>query len=83
MAGGQPAYEPPTAISAIRSAGVETEPPNGTQRDSEAAAAIAWSIDCRSEAIVNSSAGAASRPPEISRPVAPTEKVPDTGLTPE
>ena len=60
-----------------------TEPPNGTQRGSEPAAAIASSIDGRSEAIVNSSAGAASWPPSIRRPVAPTEKVPETGLTPE
>ena len=70
------------AISPIRSAGVVTEPPKGTQRGWEPAAAIAFSIDWRSEAIVNSSAGAASSPPWIRRPVAPTEKVPETGLTP-
>ena len=60
-----------------------TEPPNGTQRASLPAAATAFSIEVRSEAIVNSSAAAASAPPSISLPVAPTEKVPETGFTPE
>ena len=33
--------------------------------------------------MVISRTGAPSSPPSISRPEAPTEKVPDTGLTPE
>jgi hypothetical protein len=60
-----------------------TDPPNGTQRVSRAAARTARSIAGRSEAIVNSVWGSASSPPEIARPEAPTENVPETGLTPE
>ena len=82
-AGSRRAQAPPIAISPISSAGVATEPPNGTQRASEPVARTAASIEDRSEAIVNSSAGSASSPPEIARPVAPTENVPETGLTPE
>src|SRR5262249_30288306 len=74
---------PPTAISPISSGTDLTEPPNGTQRGSAPAARTAPSIERRSEAIVNSVTGSASAPPLISRPVAPTENWPLTGLTPE
>ena len=70
-------------ISPISSGGVLTEPPNGTQRASAPAPRTARSIETRSPAIVNSRTGAASSPPAISRPEAPTEKTPETGLTPE
>ena len=60
-----------------------TDPPNGTQRASDPAATTERSIATRSLAMVNSRTGAASSPPVIVRPLAPTEKVPETGLTPE
>ena len=60
-----------------------TLPPKGTQRVSEPTASTALSIETRSLAIVISRTGRPSSPPSISRPVAPTEKVPEIGLTPE
>src|SRR5438874_13808206 len=76
-------YAPATVISPIRSDGTLTLPPRGTQRVLVPTAVTAFSIDTRSEAIVTSLTGSASSPPAISRPVAPTEKVPEIGLTPE
>jgi len=60
-----------------------TLPPKGTQRASEPTASTDFSIVTRSLAIVTSRTGPASSPPSISRPVAPTEKVPEMGFTPE
>src|SRR5690349_21085615 len=76
-------YEPLTDISPMSSGAALTLPPKGTQRLVEPTAWTALSIETRSLAIVISRAGAPSSPPSIRRPVAPTEKVPDTGFTPE
>ena len=75
--------DPATVISPISSDGVLTEPPKGTQRASAPTARTARSIETRSLAIVNSRSGSASSPSRIARPEAPTEKTPETGLTPE
>ena len=63
--------------------GAFTLPPSGIQRDSDPTARTDLSIETRSLAIVSSRTGAPRSPPSISSPEAPTEKVPDTGFTPE
>ena len=70
-------------ISAISTGGALTLPPKGTQRASEPSERTACSIETRSLAIVSSRTGAPASPFSISLPEAPTENVPDTGLTPE
>ena len=63
--------------------GTFTLPPKGTHRGSAPTPVTEVSIATRSDAIVTSRTGSASSPPLISRPVAPTEKSPEIGFTPE
>ena len=75
--------DPETAISPTNIGGALTLPPKGTQRVWDPTDRTAFSMDTRSLAIVISLTGAPNSPFSTSLPDAPTEKVPDTGFTPE
>ena len=82
MQAGRP-QEPLTAISPISSGGVLTEPPKGTQRASAPAARTAPQHDDQVAGDRELAQRLGELAAAIARPEAPTEKTPETGLTPE